>query len=102
MTPVRTLLLARLHPLLALVTTIALMLATLPTVQPQDTVTGAFEGTVTNSDTGDAIAGANALIINQQTGQNYPRVSDTRGRFYQGLLPPGVYTIRVSATGYVT
>src|SRR5437588_6530478 len=68
----------------------------------QDTVTGAFEGTVTNSDTGEVIAGATAVIINQQTGQTYPKTSDARGRFYQGLLAPGVYTIRVSASGYVT
>ena len=102
MTPLQILLRTRLRPLLAFVTTISLMLATLPTVQPQDTVTGAFEGTVTNSDTGDPITGATALIINQQTGQTYPKTSDTRGRFYQGLLPPGVYTIRVSAVGYVT
>ena len=89
------------RPLLALATIVCLILSALPVVS-QDTVTGAFEGTVTNSDTGEPIVGANALIINQQTGQTYPKVSDTRGRFYQGLLAPGVYTIRVSAPGYVT
>ena len=68
----------------------------------QDTVTGAFEGTVTNSQTGAPIAGASAQIINQQTGQVYDRTSDTLGRFYQGLLNPGVYTIRVSAPGFQT
>ncbi len=87
--------------LLALVTTCCLTFATLP-VASQDTVTGAFEGTVTNTDTGEPIPGATALIINQQTGQTFPKTADTRGRFYQGLLAPGVYTIRVSAPGYVT
>ena len=68
----------------------------------QDTVTGAFEGTVTSSQTGAAIAGANVEIINQATGLVIPKRSDTRGRFYQGLLNPGIYTIRVSAPGFQT
>ncbi|HLL13922.1 MAG TPA: TonB-dependent receptor [Pyrinomonadaceae bacterium] len=71
-------------------------------VHAQDTVTGAFEGTVTNSQTGAIIAGASVQIINQQTGQAIPKTSDARGRFYQGLLSPGIYLIRVSATGYQT
>ena len=68
----------------------------------QDTVTGAFEGTVTNSQTGEAIAGATAQIINQQTALAITKSTDAKGRFYQGLLPPGLYTIRVSAPGFVT
>jgi len=71
-------------------------------VRAQDTVTGAFEGTVTNSQTGAIIAGASVQIINQQTGQAIPKTSDARGRFYQGLLSPGIYLIRVSATGFQT
>ncbi len=67
----------------------------------QDTVTGAFEGTVTDSDTGAPVIGAAVQIINQQTGLLIPKSSDSRGRFYQGLLPPGIYTIRVSAPGYL-
>ncbi|MFL6208694.1 MAG: carboxypeptidase regulatory-like domain-containing protein [Pyrinomonadaceae bacterium] len=86
----------------ALILSLFVCLLPLGPVVAQDTVTGAFEGTVTNTDTGAAIAGATALIINQQTGQTYHRTSDTRGRFYQGLLAPGVYTIRVSAPGFVT
>src|SRR5437868_6188984 len=85
-----------------LATTLCLTLPTLPIIHAQDTVTGAFEGTVTNSDMGEPIAGATTLIINQQTGQTYPKIADARGRFYQGLLAPGVYTIRVSAPGFVT
>ncbi|MDQ1558693.1 MAG: hypothetical protein QOD32_1753 [Pyrinomonadaceae bacterium] len=68
----------------------------------QDTVTGAFEGTVTNSETGAIIPGAAVQIINQQTNQSIPKTSDARGRFYAGLLAPGVYLIRVSATGFQT
>ncbi|HZG54017.1 MAG TPA: carboxypeptidase-like regulatory domain-containing protein, partial [Pyrinomonadaceae bacterium] len=68
----------------------------------QDTVTGAFEGAVTNSATGAIISGAAIQIINQQTGQTIPKTSDSRGRFYAGLLAPGIYLIRVSAAGFQT
>src|SRR2546423_587323 len=102
MTHVRCPLSARLRSLVALAAAFCLTFGLMPVVRSQDTVTGAFEGTVTNSDTGEVVGGAMALIINQQTGQTYPKTSDARGRFYQGLLPPGVYTIRVSAPGFVT
>ena len=75
---------------------------TAPTAYAQDTVTGAFEGTVTHSETGSIIAGASVQIINQQTGQAIPKTSDSRGRFYAGLLAPGIYLIRVSAQGFQT
>src|SRR5205085_10559631 len=68
----------------------------------QDTVTGAFEGTVTDTDTGAAIKGATVEIINQQTGLSINLRSDSKGRFYQGLLAPGIYLIRVSQAGYIT
>ena len=62
----------------------------------QDTVTGAFEGTVTNHSTGAPIEGALAEIIHTQTGITHTRRTDARGIFFQGQLPPGVYRIRVS------
>jgi len=73
-----------------------------PVVTAQDTVTGAFEGAVTSGQTGEPISGAAALIINQQTGLVISKTTDSRGRFYQGLLNPGIYTIRVSAQGFET
>ncbi|MDQ3011879.1 MAG: carboxypeptidase-like regulatory domain-containing protein [Acidobacteriota bacterium] len=66
----------------------------------QDTVTGAFEGTVTNALTGDPIEGATAEIANVETGVTFTKRTDARGRFYQGLLTPGVYRVRVSMNGY--
>jgi hypothetical protein len=66
----------------------------------QDTVTGAFEGTVTNSQTGEPIARARIEFINQQTGVPLVKLSDSQGRFYQGLLPPGTYKIRATAAGF--
>ncbi len=72
------------------------------TVSSQDTVTGAFEGTVTSSETGAPVAGAAVEIVSQQTGVVIPKRTDSRGRFYQGLLQPGLYIVRVSATGFRT
>ena len=66
----------------------------------QDTVTGAFEGTISDSQTGAALKGALVEIINQQTGVAISLRADYRGRFYQGLLIPGIYRIRVSTPGY--
>ena len=68
----------------------------------QDTVTGAFLGTVTNSLSGDPITGAAVVIINEQTGLSIPKTTDSEGRFYQGLLAPGIYRIRVAAQGFQT
>src|ERR1700730_571668 len=68
----------------------------------QDTVTGAFEGTVTDMQTGAPLKGADVEITNQQTGLKINLHTDNRGRFYQGLLLPGVYKIRVALAGYQT
>lgn len=70
------------------------------TAQAQDTVTGAFEGTISDSQTGAALKGALVEITNQQTGVTISLSADFRGRFYQGLLIPGIYRIRVSSPGY--
>ena len=68
----------------------------------QDTVTGAFEGTVTDSQNGALLKDAAVEIINQQTGVTINLHTDNRGRFYQGLLIPGIYKVRVALTGYQT
>jgi len=82
---------------------VLLIFAGLPaTTAAQDTVTGAFEGVISDSQTGAALKGALVEIINEQTGVAISLRSDFRGRFYQGLLIPGVYRIRVSTTGYET
>ncbi len=93
---------ARLALLLILAPLLVYMAFSSSSSSAQDTVTGAFEGTVTNSQTGAVVAGAVAQLINKQTGLSITKRSDSRGRFYQGLLNPGVYTIRVSAPGFQT
>src|SRR5438876_6192163 len=76
----------------------ALLLA--QSASAQDTVTGAFEGVVSDSQTGAALKGAGVEIINQQTGLRFNLQTDYRGRFFQGLLLPGIYVVRVSMPGY--
>ncbi len=76
------------------------LLAATTEVRAQDTVTGAFEGIVSDSQTGVALKGAAVEIINEQTGLSHSLSTDFRGRFYQGLLIPGVYRVRVSMPGY--
>ncbi len=93
---------ARWRHLLAPFLTLCLLSTPLAAVSSQDTVTGAFQGTVTSSDTGEPIAGAGVEIVNAQTGQTFPKTTDALGRWYQGLLHPGVYTIRASAPGFLT
>ena len=71
-------------------------------LRAQDYVTGSFEGEVKDSVTGNPIAGATVRITNQETGVPTAKQTDAGGRFRQGLLPPGDYTITVLKQGYVT
>ena len=71
-------------------------------VYAQDYVTGSFEGEVKDSVTGSPIAGATVRITNQETGVPVAKQTDASGRFRQGLLPPGDYTITILKQGYVT
>ncbi|MFL6255864.1 MAG: carboxypeptidase regulatory-like domain-containing protein [Pyrinomonadaceae bacterium] len=83
---------------------LAVFIAAVPVARPasaaQDTLTGAFEGTVTDGVTGRPIARARVEFINQQTGVSVSKLSDSQGRFFQGLLTPGTYTIRATAAGF--
>lgn len=70
------------------------------TVKAQDTLTGAFEGRVYNKDTNAPIPDAIVRFTNQTTNVPNAKRSDSEGRFYQGLLNPGVYIIEVNVQGY--
>src|SRR5215212_10967759 len=51
--------------------------------EAQDTLTGAFEGTVTDARTGQPVARARVEFVNQQTGVSVTKLTDSRGRVYQ-------------------
>ena len=82
-------------------TTVLVVLGLAHSTKAQDTVTGAFEGTVTDNQ-GTQLKGASIQIINEQTGLTFNLKSDYRGHFYQGLLSPGNYLVRVSYPGFET
>ncbi|HZI87842.1 MAG TPA: carboxypeptidase-like regulatory domain-containing protein [Pyrinomonadaceae bacterium] len=85
-----------------LVSSIALTAALFAMANAQDTVTGAFEGIVSDSQTGAPLRGATVSIVNEQTGVTFTAQTDYRGRFFQGLLLPGIYVVTVSQSGYQT
>ena len=71
-------------------------------LRAQDYVTGSFEGEVRDSVSGAPLAGVTVRITNQETGVPVAKQTDSAGRFRQGLLPPGDYSISISKQGYVT
>ncbi len=66
----------------------------------QDTVTGAFQGDVSDNRTGIPIGGVIVQITSVQTGRIYNLTTDSKGRFYQGLLSPGLYDISIAVAGF--
>lgn len=59
-------------------------------------VTGKLAGRVTDSETKEAVLGATVLI----KGTNFGASADMEGDYYINSVPPGVYTVIVSAVGY--
>ena len=69
----------------------------------QNNLTGAFEGTVFDATKPNApVVGAIVQFTNLTNGVKSAKQTDSSGNFYQGLLAPGNYTIRVTANGYKT
>ncbi|GBE28002.1 catecholate siderophore receptor CirA [bacterium BMS3Bbin03] len=59
---------------------------------------GVVRGRITDSQTGDALPGANILIVGTTMGA----ASDLKGYYIIQNIPPGVYTLKVSFIGYRT
>ncbi len=57
---------------------------------------GTVEGTVKDAQTGDALPGANVLIVGTSLGAS----TDLNGNFTVGNVPPGVYSVRTTYVGY--
>jgi hypothetical protein len=68
----------------------------------QTEVTGALEGKVVNSSSNEPIKDAVVRIKATETGVIRTRRTDEKGKFFQGQLPPGIYTISISAPGFKT
>jgi hypothetical protein len=81
----------------ALVLSLAALLLCLP-VMAQST-TGRILGLVTDP-SGAVVAGANVTVTDVQRGAKRTLVTDTSGQYVAPNLPPGLYTVRVEATGF--
>ena len=64
----------------------------------QDVSTGAVRGMVVDP-SGNRIANASIVVLNDATGVHYEHFSDGQGRFAFELLPPGDYSARATAEG---
>ena len=83
------------------VSTILLVLDELKTISEGTATTGALEGIILEA-AGKTIPGAIVTVMDPETGLVRTTKSDGQGRFAISLLPPGFYTITVSAPGYET
>ena len=63
--------------------------------------TGNIEGRVLDPKEA-AVPGASVTATNQGTGLEKTTTTDEQGAFRLVLLPPGVYTVRASASGFAT
>src|SRR5258708_39678142 len=69
-------------------------------LRAQAGATGAITGTVLDQ-RGGAIAGATIVVTNVATGQKEREVASTSaGAFNVPSLPPGTYSVEVTATGF--
>jgi TonB-dependent receptor len=58
---------------------------------------GSVKGRVVDSETGDALVGANVVIQNTSLGTS----SDVNGKFYLPIVPAGKWTLKVTYIGYI-
>src|ERR1700739_1299498 len=79
-----------------------LLLAVLPlSLCPAQTATTSLRGAV-HDPTGAVIPGAVVTITRPDTGFTAKSVSDAHGAYVFEQIPPGVYTIQTSVTGFAT
>lgn len=67
----------------------------------QSTTDGAVAGTVTDP-SGAVVAGATITVTNPATNNQETGTTDGNGRFLIGHLPPGIYAVQISASGFAT
>src|SRR5882672_12776461 len=78
-----------------------LMVAATVPLFAQTSGTGAITGTIMDS-TGAVIPGASIEATNTGTGQQRTVTTGADGTYNFGLLPPGVYSLKVTANGFRT
>ncbi len=78
-----------------------LLVAAVPSLIAQTAGTGALTGTVKDS-TGAVIPNATVTVTSAGTGQSRTATTSTDGSYQVGLLPPGTYSVKLSANGFQT
>lgn len=73
-----------------------------PPINAQDTLTGAFSGSVRDRQSDRPIPDATVRFINQASQVPTARKTDSEGAFFTGPLPPSMYKIQVIANGFRT
>src|SRR5215471_9422586 len=63
--------------------------------------TGSINGTVTDP-SGAVVVGAKVTITNRDTGQAIATATNSSGNYTSGTLAPGNYSLRVESQGYKT
>jgi hypothetical protein len=76
-----------------------LLCASIPSIGHAQIGTGAIQGTIEDS-AGNVIPGATVTATNPKTGQTVIQKTTASGNFRLDALPPSVYTVTVSATGF--
>ena len=64
------------------------------------TTQGLIRGQVVAASNGEPLDGAAVAFTNRSTNQRGHAETDSVGRYTLPLLPPAVYTLRVTASGY--
>ncbi len=67
----------------------------------QSQTTGRLSGTV-RDEQGAAVPGAEITVASKATGDERKVTSDADGNYFVPLLPPGAYTVKVTANGFKT
>lgn len=81
---------------------LALTLFLIPAAFAQsESGSAALEGTITDANQ-NAVPGATITVRNQETGYQRKLVTDARGQYLASVLPIGLYTVEVTATGFAT
>jgi hypothetical protein len=85
----------------ALVVLSAAIFLCVPAAFAQSATTGGLTGTVTDP-SGGVISGATVTATNLGTGQVRTSTTDANGSYKFSLLPPGNYSVSISASGFKT
>ena len=83
----------------ALLSSLAFLVLPSLSVVAQTQTTGRFAGTVKDKN-GAVIVGAEVTVFSKPTGDKRKVTTDSSGNYAVALLPPGIYQIAVTATGF--